>query len=227
MRSDDEQTPVSESNSFRELRLLSEVQRRPGASQRELAKRVGIALGMTNLLLHNLAQKGYVRISQAGWRRWLYGLTPEGFARKIQLTLDYIHRFVDQYRKVRQTLRDELALEQLNAESRVAIYGTGEFAELVYLGLKDLGIEEIEVFDRSSIDGNKFLGMPVREMSNFQSNRYDRVVVAFLGEAKKQYSELRQAGVPPEKMVFFFANSEVLPVSEAATDEEQLSKLQT
>jgi len=223
MRSTDEHNPVSESNSIRELMLLNEVQRQPGASQRELAKRVGIALGITNLLLHNLAQKGYVRISQAGWRRWLYGLTPEGLARKIQLTLDYIHRFVDQYRKVRQTLRDELALEQLNAESRVAIYGTGEFAELVYLGLKDLGIEEINVFDSGPADGHKFLGMPVQEMSDFQAHRYDRVLVGFLEDAKKQYTELRQAGVPPEKLVIFFSNAEVLPVGEAEPDDAQLS----
>ena len=212
MRSRIEHDETGEVNSNRELLLLAEVQRRPEASQRELAQRVGIALGMTNLLLHNLAQKGYVRISRAGWRRWLYALTPEGLTRKLHLTFAYIHRFVDQYQRVRQTLRDELALEEMNAESRVAIYGTGEFAELVYLGLKDLGIEEIEVFTPGQANGAKFLGMPVQEMSRFQPSQYDRVVVAFLGEAKKQFADLRQIGVPSEKLVLFFAHPESEPV---------------
>lgn len=211
MRSKTEQDENEDGNSYRELKLLTEVQHRPEASQRELAKRLGIALGMTNLLLHNLADKGYVRISRAGWKRWLYGLTPEGFSRKLQLTLNYIRRFVHQYRRVRQTLREELALEQLNAETRVAMYGTGEYAELVYLGLRDLGIEEIEVFERVKPEGTKFLGMPVKGMPDLNPDQFDRVVLAFVGDAKEQYLELLEAGVPPEKLVLLFASNGVLP----------------
>ena len=170
MRSKNEQEESLESVSYRELRLLTEVQRQPKSTQRELARRLGIALGMTNLLLHNLGEKGYVRISRAGWKRWMYALTPEGFSRKLQLTLSYIRRFLDQYQKVRQSLREELAIEQFNSESRVAIYGTNDFAELVYLGLKDLGIEEIEVFDRKPGVGIKFVGLSVQEIGGLQAD---------------------------------------------------------
>jgi len=193
-----------EGASYRELRLLSEVERRPEASQRELGRRLGIALGMTNLLLHNLAQKGYVRITRAGWRRWLYALTPAGFSRKIHLTVAYVHRFLDHYQKVRQTLREELELLPLNAESRVAIYGTGELAELVYLSLKELGIDEIDIFAPGSLAGTRFLGMPVREVATFQPEQYDRMVVAFLDKVDGGSAELLALGVAPEKLVTFF-----------------------
>lgn len=204
MSSTDEQSDTIGGMADRELRLLSEVHRRPQASQRELARRVGIALGMTNLLLHNLAEKGYVRITRAGWRRWLYALTPEGFVHKVQLTLSYVHRFLDHYQKVRQTLREELAVQSLNAESRVAILGTGEFAELVYLGLKELGIEELDVFAGNGLAGGEFLGMPVRDFSALRPDRYDRIVVASLGGADKQFRSLLASGVTPEKLVIFF-----------------------
>ena len=204
MSSADEQNDTIGGMADRELRLLSEVQRRPQASQRELARRVGIALGVTNLLLHNLAEKGYVRITRAGWRRWLYALTPDGFLRKVQLTLSYVHRFLDHYQKVRQTLREELADQALHAESRVAIYGTGEFAELVYLGLKDLGIEEVDVFAGDGLAGGKFLGMPVQDFSTFRPHQYDRLVVASLGESEKQFRSLLSSGVASEKVVTFF-----------------------
>jgi DNA-binding MarR family transcriptional regulator len=220
MRSRYEHTDTSADSSHRELRLLTEVERRPEATQREFARRVGIALGMTNLLLHNLVQKGYVRVSQADWRRRLYALTPEGLSRKIQLTLAYIHRFLDQYRRVRQTLRDELELEQLNAESRIAIYGTGEFAELVYLGLMDLGIDDIEVFGPGMANGTKFLGMPVQELPGLLPDYYDRVVVAFPGEAKDHYLALRRAGAPPEKLILFFTNPEALSTQNGRFDAE-------
>jgi DNA-binding MarR family transcriptional regulator len=204
MSSIDEHSDTIGGVADRELRLLSEVNRRPQASQRELARRVGVALGMTNLLLHNLAEKGYVRITRAGWRRWLYALTPDGFLRKVQLTLSYVHRFLDHYQKVRQTLREELAVQSLNAESRVAILGTGEFAELVYLGLKDLGIEELDVFAVNGLAGGEFLGMPVREFSALRPDQYDRIVVASLGGTEKQFRSLLASGVAPEKLVTFF-----------------------
>ena len=196
-----------QSSYYREMRLLNEVESYPNVSQRELAGRLGIALGMTNLILHSLVQRGYIRMSKAGWKRWMYALTPEGFLRKVQLTLAYIHRFVDQYRKVRDTLRNELALEQLNAESRVAMYGAGEFAELVYLGLRDLGIEEIEVFEADPDVGAKFLGMRVQDINNFQETRFDRVVIAVLGETEQQYAQLTNVGAPKEKMVFLLSGN--------------------
>ena len=208
MRSENEPSDLTRSSNYRELRLLSEVQRTPDATQRDLSRRLGIALGLTNVLLRNLAQKGYIRVTQAGWRRWLYALTPKGFSLKIQLIVSYVHRFLDHYQKVRQTLRDELELLGLNEESRVAIYGTAEFAELVYLGLREIEIEEIDIFSPDSLDGTKFLGMPVHDGATLRPERYDRVVVAFLDGTDLGCAKLQELGVGPEKLVTFFGNGE-------------------
>ncbi len=218
MSSRNEQSNLTETNSERELRLLNEVQQRPDATQRQLSVKLGIALGMTNLLLHNLAEKGYVRITNAGWRRWIYALTPEGISRKIHLTLDYVHRFLEHYSRVRQTLREELALESLNAESRIAIYGKGEFAELVYLGLKELGIEEMEVFVSNAEQGDKFLGMQVQDASNLDPEHFDRVVIATPGRAETEYQNMLDQGVGREKLVLFFT------LAESQTDKVEHSK---
>ena len=206
MRSQREHDFVEEAASDRELRLLSEVYRGSEVTQRDLSRRVGVALGLTNLLLRNLAQKGYVRVTRASWRRWLYTLTPEGFSRKIQLTVAYIHRSLNHYQRVRQTLREELEPQALNEESRVAIYGTGEFAELVYLGLKEIGIEEISIFDQGSSEKVKFLGMPVQDISKIRPEEYDRIVVGLLGDAEESSMELRERGVTSEKLITFFAD---------------------
>ena len=191
-------------NRDRELRLLSEVTRTPETTQRSLSRRVGIALGMTNLLVRNLARKGYLRITQASWNGWLYTLTPRGFSRKAQLTAAYIQRVLEQYQWVRQTLREELEPLGLNAESQVAIYGTGVFGELVYLGIKELGIEEVDVFASRSSLGGKFLGVPVKDVMELRSEQYARVVVASLENVEERCAELREAGVPVSQMVIFF-----------------------
>ena len=163
MRSKPEHNDRLDSDLYRELSLLSAVQSTPETSQRDLARRLGIALGLTNLLLRNLAKKGYVRITRTGWRRWFYALTPAGFSRKVELTVAYIHRFLDHYQRVRQTLMAELEPLRLTAESRVAIYGAGDLAEMGYLVLKDLGIEEIEGFTKEDMMPGQFVGMPVRD----------------------------------------------------------------
>lgn len=184
--------------------MLTQVNENPDATQRQLATRVGIALGLTNLLLRNLVKKGYIKVNQASWKRRLYTLTPDGFSRRIHLMVRYVHRILGEYQGVRQTLTEQLAPLALNEESRVAIYGTGELAELVYLGLKELSIEEIDVFDFKSADGRRFLGLPVRDIESIQSSLYDRVMVTYLEPSTMVMSKVEDRGVSSDQLVVFF-----------------------
>ena len=84
MRSQNERRNLLQPSNYRELQLLSEIETDPEVTQRQLSTRMGIALGLTNVLLRNLAQKGYVRATQAGWKRWIYALTPDGFSHKFR-----------------------------------------------------------------------------------------------------------------------------------------------
>jgi ribosomal protein S25 len=207
MRSQYEQEEQVEAASQRELRLLTEVDEDPEVSQRELAKRVGIALGLTNMLVRNLAQKGYVRVTKAGWKRFIYTLTPAGVSRKLNLTIDYIQRFLGYYRTVRQNLREQLEPLGLNQESRIAIYGTGEFAELVYLGLKEFGIEEIDIFGPLESVDSKFLGMQVLGVGTLNQENYDKVVVAILGGTDAIQPLFFEQRIAQEKSVMLFQES--------------------
>jgi DNA-binding MarR family transcriptional regulator len=204
MRSKREQPDWSESASDRDLRVLTEVEADPTISQRELSSRLGIALGLTNMLVRNLVKKGYVRASQAGWKRKLYALTPEGFSHKIRLTASYIRRFLRHYQRVRQTLREQLAPLALHQESRVAIWGTGEFAELIFLGLRELGIEEIEVFGPTTDSNERFLGMPVQGVAELQIQRYDRVLIATENGSQVLLEQLPSLNGDSDRLVVFF-----------------------
>jgi len=204
VRSNGEHIDQQGSDSYAELNLLKEVSRTPEVTQRSLASRLGISLGLTNLLLRNLAHKGYVRVAKANWRRRLYALTPQGMAHRLLLTGAYVSRVLDHYQKIKLILQEELEPLSLHEESSLAILGTGDFAELVYLGLKELGVESIDVFTLGDPDGTKFLGMPIRDISNLQPVDYDRVVVAILEHPENSYSYLHALGVSKEQMVTFF-----------------------
>ena len=186
---------------------MSEVNGSPEVNQRQLSLRLGIALGLTNVLLKNLVQKGYVRVSNASWKRRLYNLTPEGLAHKLRLTTGYISRVLDHYQNVRQTLREQMEGLDVNEESHIAVCGTNEFAELVYLGLKEIGIEDIDIFSApDSGASEKFLGMPVRDIRSLQSSAYDRVVVGVLHPPESVKLEFEGLGLDSQQLVVLFSD---------------------
>jgi DNA-binding MarR family transcriptional regulator len=210
MRSQNEHyTDLEDSNSFKELRLLQELEETPEISQRVLSRKLGIALGLTNTMLRNLAKKGFIRASQAGWKRWLYAITPEGFSRKLRLTVTYVMGVLDDYGKVRLVLLQELAPLALHQESRIALYGIGDFAELVFLGLKDIGIEEIDIYSPDFLTTPRFLGMQVRDSGSLQYGYYDKVVIAVLTDPESAVKSLKKQGLPSEELVSFFANGKM------------------
>ena len=189
-----------EGPSYREMRLLEEVEASPELSQRNLAYRLRIALGLANLLVRNLVNKGYIRVTRIGWKRWVYILTPAGVARKAHLTLAYVNRFLDHYHRVRTLVREDLQSLTMNAESRIAIYGTTELAELLYLSLRDMGVSEIEVFDATERTDD-FLGMRVRSLESIVPTDYVKVMVAYSEEVEARRQELCDRGVPASQIV--------------------------
>lgn len=206
MRSGIEQQKPLEPGGYKELQVLTEVEASSDITQRQLSQRAGIALGLTNALLRNLIKKGYIRSQQASWKRWVYALTPEGVSHKIRLTVAYVRRFLDHYQNVRRTLREQLEPLSLHEESRVAIFGTGEFAELVFLGLKELGIEEIDVFSTDAAAMHRFLGLPVRDITALRARDYDRILIANLNQpSKDDLVRILGGDGDPDKLVTFFS----------------------
>src|SRR3989304_3446074 len=93
----------------RDLAILKEIERSAPLTQRGLAKRLGIALGLANLYLKRLARKGYIKVSTLPPNRIKYLLTPKGIAQKTRLTYEYINYSLHLYKHTRQVMRDTLA----------------------------------------------------------------------------------------------------------------------
>src|SRR5499433_4529760 len=72
------------------LGLLDAVEQNRPQSQRLLASELGIALGLVNAYLKRCIKKGLVKVRSAPARRYAYYLTPQGFAEKSRLTVEYL-----------------------------------------------------------------------------------------------------------------------------------------
>src|SRR5688572_26801951 len=134
-----------DTESRRDLQLLEALEQESIITQRTLASRLGIALGLTNLYLKRLIRKGYVKCVTVSPNRLVYSLTPRGVTRKARLTYEFMKYSLDFYRDARKHLRTSLAVA-VARRKQVAIYGTGDAAELVYLLIRDMGLEPVAVF---------------------------------------------------------------------------------
>jgi len=183
----------------RDLLLLSELHRDGGATQRTLAGKLGVALGLTNLYLKRLARKGYIKITSIPRNRIRYLLTPQGFAEKTRLTYQYMQYSLSYYRDMRGRLKDMLSSLEWTTGQRVAICGTGELAELVYLALREMNIDCVGFIDGKLRD--TFLSCPVSSPDGIAAWHVDRVLIADLEHAGAYEEQLVQSGFPREKLL--------------------------
>ena len=186
----------------RELEILTAISEGRPLSQRALAERVGIALGLVNLYLRRLSRKGYVKITEfptkpAARKRLRYLLTAKGLTEKSRLTYEHMLYSLHLFRRTRETLRGSLALMAGRGMKRVALYGPGEAAELAYLTLKEFGLEPIGVFAATA--GGEFLGFPVQAAAALRSEDLDAVIVATFDRPQAEVAALVRQGIPAAK----------------------------
>jgi DNA-binding MarR family transcriptional regulator len=184
--------------SHRDLQLLEAFSGDERVSQRRMASRLGIALGLTNLYVKRLARKGYIKCVNLRSNRVLYLITPKGIAAKARLTYEFVEHSLKLYAQARSHLRTTIAAQVAQAHRRFVIYGTTEAAELAYLSLRELGIEPISVI--SDEPNGPFLGIAVHPLADHTALDYDLIIVATLDPSAPFVTRLLAAGVPVEKI---------------------------
>ena len=181
---------------YRSFLLMTEIAKEESLSQRELAKRVGIALGLVNSYLKNLVAKGFVRVKNFPSNRYAYLLTPQGITEKSRLAYQHLSYFSSLYTVARQ---DYLALfRTLRAKGikKIAFCGVDEVAEIAYLSLQELGLELELVMDTETAGGKFFERAVVSPATGLLSGNHTIVITSLKrGEALRE--ELLRLGVDP------------------------------
>src|SRR5207253_10530637 len=111
----------------RNLEILNAIGEGHPLTQRALAQRLGVALGLTNLYLKRLAKKGFIKITEFprkphARKRLRYIVTPKGLLEKSRLQYEYMSYSLGIYRRTRQTLREALSHLPGNGAKRVVLY---------------------------------------------------------------------------------------------------------
>jgi EPS-associated MarR family transcriptional regulator len=108
-------TPISLSDELR-YRLLNHLAEHPDASQRDVARELGISVGKVNYCVNALIRKGLLKVrnfkNSHNKSAYLYILTPKGIEEKINVTYQWLRLKMAEY----DTLKDEI--ERLTVEVR-------------------------------------------------------------------------------------------------------------
>ncbi len=185
-----------------EHQLLNELDGRSVRSQRSIARRLGIALGLTNLLLREAERKGFVHITREKPNRCAYALTPAGVAEKARRSRLLLHDSVRLYTATRDRIR--VCLDEVSrSATRIVFCGTGELAEIAYLCLQDTPLSLVGVIGDGT--ATHFFGFPVRSIEDLQNgvlvgDSFDRLVITSLDDPETMQRRLQQSGVAPDRI---------------------------
>ena len=113
--------------------ILVEIDRNPSISQRQLSANLGVSIGIVNWHMKRFVRKGLVKLQTAPVRRYLYYLTPVGFAEKARLTAEFLKASFDIFRQGR--LQYEVLFGNCSAShwENIILLGDCELVELACL----------------------------------------------------------------------------------------------
>jgi len=129
------------------LSLLESLERDGQRSQRRLASEFGIALGLVNAYLKRCIKKGLVKVREAPARRYTYYLTPQGFAEKSRLTVQYLAYSLTLFRRAREDCTAVLEQACRLGWKRVVLVGVSDLTEISAICAIESGITIVGIVD--------------------------------------------------------------------------------
>jgi hypothetical protein len=193
-------------------RILDHLDAGQPVSQRSLSGELGIALGLTNLLVRRMMRQGWVRLVRVPPNRYRYFLTPAGLAQKARMSRAYLAHSVQFYTETRNRIRQTFDATSA-AWSTVAgpgpkdivFFSGGEIAEIGYVCLQDTDLQLKGVVDNER--RRPFFDVPVHPVdalygTELAGQPFGVLIVMSLGDIAQLESVLFARGVRADRIVW-------------------------
>jgi DNA-binding MarR family transcriptional regulator len=165
------------------MRILEHINENPTITQRDLASKLGIALGLTNSYIKRLYKKGCIKIKNIDGKRIKYILTPKGFMEKARLTCNYMARSFNYFREIKQKIDQTYNTMMESGITRIILWGDSELVELCIISSKGLPITIVGIV---SLDGEnkKNFNYSLYTKDEIKKIDFDAVLVTTFDEAE-------------------------------------------
>lgn len=217
---------LKETEIYRDLRVLEEIEKNPKVSQRELADNLGVALGIANACIHTLVRKGMIKIRGDNNRSVTYHLTKKGLLHKSVLAIEWTKNTVEFYWQARQHIAHMLKLLAQHGPHQLLLLGADEQVEIATIVAHEAGVEIKGVIKREKTYFKDMVGgIPVADIRFFLDQEFDAIAV--LGEVSaSELKKLKKHLEKAEKRVDIYDLNE-LPLAEQARKNRELAKSKT
>jgi DNA-binding MarR family transcriptional regulator len=174
------------------LGLLNSVDNDSDRSQRGIAAELGIALGLVNAYLKRCVKKGLVKVHDAPARRYAYYLTPQGFAEKSRLTVDYLSTSFSFFRLAKSDCARTFEAAKTSGFNRLVLAGKSDLAEVAILCAVEANVTVVAVVDQRCDDA-RFIGIKVVKSYIDVEEEFDAVIVTDVTRAKLSFDAAVEA----------------------------------
>ena len=162
---------------IRELAILEKLENNGHLTQRDLSKEVGIALGLVNHLLKKMVKKGWIKIKNIDAKKIRYLITPEGAMEKSSLLYKRVESTIHFYLDAKRVIKEKVEHLKGDGVKSVSIYGINHISEVLFIVLKELGLELVCVVD-DNMKGEEWFGYTVVDMDEFLASGTDILIHA-------------------------------------------------
>ena len=184
---------------LRTLKILEEIEKDKTPSQRYLAGKLNISLGLVNSFIKRLAQKGLFKIKNIPKNRVKYILTPKGVAEKTRLTYKYIQYSFQFYKSAREKLRILFYGLTKNGNKKIVFYGAGDLAEIAFISLQEVPIELVAV-----VDDNKaseiFMDFVITDSDYLSTIYFDKIIITSIDDTENILNNILKKGISRSKV---------------------------
>ena len=157
-----------------ELETLLEIKENSSINQRSLSRKLNISLGLTNAILKNLIQRGWIKANKLSGRKLLYLITPKGISHASRLAYERFRETQHFYQHAKNILAANFVKLYKNGKREAIIYGINQLTEITYLALLNSPLK-LSYFSIINDDLSKkiFLGHRIFTISDFL-NKYSQ-----------------------------------------------------
>lgn len=163
------------------LRLFDALTKDPEISQRALAARLGIALGLVNSYIKRLYKKGHIKIKTLPRNRIKYIITPKGLTEKARLTYTYMNYSIQYFKEIRLSIEQTYAKMIADGITTVLLWGDGEIAEICFISTRGLPLKIVGVVAEEKVD-NGFFGHNIITVDDINFLDYDAILVSSIDD---------------------------------------------
>ena len=177
----------------RELEILEKIENNGHLTQR-FVKRSWDSVGINKSSVEKDGSERLVKIKNVDARRIKYLITPEGAREKSSLLYKRVENTINFYLDAKRVIKDKVIHLKSEGVKSVSVYGINHIAEVLFIVLKELGLELTYVVDDNK-EGEVWFGYTIVNMDEFLKSGANIIILASFGEKEIDSFCKEQEGV--------------------------------